>query len=53
MGEPTQSQIDAARTLGVSLYFSETPTTLARIVEIIADLQKRIEILESKKSWLR
>jgi hypothetical protein len=52
MNEPTQNQIDAAERLGVSLYFTEAPITIARLVEIVERLQRRVVELEGQKaSW--
>jgi hypothetical protein len=52
--EPTQEQIDAAERLGVSLHFTNTPLTVARLIEIVEDLQKRVaELEQQKRSWLR
>jgi hypothetical protein len=53
MIEPTQEQISAADRLGVSLHFTNSPLTIARLVEIIEDLQRRLEVLELKKWPLR
>jgi hypothetical protein len=52
MNEPTREQVSAADRLGVSLHFTSAPLTIARLVELVEDLQKRIEVLELKKSWL-
>jgi selenocysteine lyase/cysteine desulfurase len=51
--EPTQEQISAAERLRVSLHFINTPLTIARLVELVEDLQRRLEVLELKKWPLR
>ena len=54
MNEPTSAQVDAAERLGVSLHFTNTPLTVARLVEIVEDLQRRVAELERqqrKPSW--
>jgi hypothetical protein len=54
MNEPTQEQFAAAKHLNVLLYFGDAPLAVARLCEIVADLTKRIEELETQKwSWLR
>ena len=55
MNEPTQEQVAAAKRLGVSLHFTETPLTVARLVEIVEELQLRVASLESgrKSLWPR
>jgi hypothetical protein len=53
MIEPTKEQIDSAKRLGVSLHFVDSPLTIARLVEVIEDLQRRMEILELKRWPLR
>ena len=53
MNEPTASQVDAAERLNVSLHFTNTPLTVARLVEIVEELQRRVEELERRKPWLR
>ena len=54
MNEPTAQQVSAAERLGVSLHFTNTPLTVARLVEIVEDLQKRVaELEQQKKAWLR
>jgi hypothetical protein len=53
VNEPTPEQVSAAQRLGVSLRFDATPLTVAKLVELVEDLQRRIEVLEhQKKSWL-
>jgi hypothetical protein len=51
--EPTEQQVSAAKRLGVSLHFASMPLTVARLVEVVEDLQKRIEVLELKRWPLR
>jgi hypothetical protein len=53
MNEPTLEEITAAERLGVSLHFTSAPLTIARLVEIVEDLQRRVEILEMKKFPVR
>lgn len=54
MFDPTPGQKAAAERLGISLDFVQTPITVATLVEMVADLQRRVEELEQqKRSWLR
>jgi hypothetical protein len=50
MNEPTQEQRAAAARLGVSLAFVDTPVTVAKLVQLIEDLQQRIAELEQKQT---
>jgi hypothetical protein len=51
---PTETQVDAATRLNVSLHLSNVPLAVARLCEIVADLTKRVEELEQqKRSWPR
>ena len=43
MNEPTQEQVEAAKRMGLSLHFADCPLTLARLVELVAELQQRID----------
>lgn len=45
----TDEQTDAAQRLHVSLRFEDTPVTIARLVELIDDLQARISKLEARR----
>lgn len=54
MIEPTPAQIAAAHRLGVSLRFNDAPLTIARLIEMIEQLQYRVAALEKEKSsWLK
>jgi hypothetical protein len=53
MNMPTQEQVSAAERLGVSLHFANSPLAISRLVELVEDLQRRVEILEQKKSSWR
>jgi hypothetical protein len=50
MTEPTPEQVEAARRLGVSLHFSNSPLAVARLVEIAEDLQRRVAELEQART---
>ena len=50
MNLPTQDQVQAAKRMGVDLRFTETPLAVARLCEIIEDLQRRIAELEQHKT---
>jgi hypothetical protein len=53
MSEPSETKFSAARALGVSLYFGDAPLAIARLCEVVADLEARIALLERRKSsWL-
>jgi hypothetical protein len=45
----SDEQISAAQRLHVSLRFEDTPVTIARLVELIDDLQARVSLLEKKR----
>jgi hypothetical protein len=45
----TQEQIAAAQRLGVSLHFANLPLSFARLVELVEELQRRLEVLENKR----
>ena len=53
MNEPTQEQISAAKAMGVDLNFGNIPLAIARMTELIANLEMRIAELEQTKraSW--
>lgn len=50
MSEPTAEQRAAALALDVSLDFGESPKTIARLVEVVERLQRRVEALEEQKT---
>ena len=50
MNEPTREQVSAAERLGVSLHFTNLPLTVARLVEILEDLQRRIAELGQQRT---
>ena len=50
MNLPTQAQVDAAKRLGISLNFHDAPLTIARLVELIEDLQRRVAELEQQRT---
>jgi hypothetical protein len=49
MATHTPEQVHAARKLDVSLAFQDAPLTIARLVELIVELQARIEALEARR----
>ena len=49
MTEPTPEQIAAAKRLGVSLHFTNAPLTIARLIELIEELQQRVAELEQQR----
>ena len=49
MTSTSAEQQAAATRLGVSLKFPDTPLTVARLVELVDELQRRVEALEQKK----
>ena len=51
MIEPTQEQVEAAKRLGLSLYFTNSPIAIARLVELVEELRERVDALESKRKW--
>ena len=52
MNLPTQEQVEAAKRLGVSLKFDDTPLTIAKLIELVEQLQYRIAALEQeKRGW--
>jgi hypothetical protein len=46
MTEPTQAQQSAAKQLDIDLSFHQAPINIARLAELVADLQRRVEQLE-------
>jgi hypothetical protein len=53
MNNPTKEQVAAAERLGINLTFANAPITIAQLVEIVDDMQRRLEVLELKKWPLR
>ena len=49
MNAPTLEQIAAAERLGVSLHFTNSPLTIARLIEMVEELQQRVAALEDKR----
>ncbi len=49
MNAPTLEQIAAAERLGVSLHFTDSPLTIARLIEMVEELQQRVAALEDKR----
>ena len=49
MNAPTLEQIAAAGRLGVSLSFTNSPLTIARLIEVVEELQQRVAALEDKR----
>ena len=49
MNAPTLEQIAAAERLGVSLHFTNSPLTIARLCEMVEELQQRVAALEDKR----
>jgi len=51
---PTQEQIAAAQRMGISLRLDDAPLALARLIELVETLQRRIEVLETRQrgGWL-
>jgi hypothetical protein len=44
----TPDQVHASRRLDVSLHSSDAPLTLARLVELVDELRRRVEALEAR-----
>lgn len=54
MSEPSAEQFAAAQRLGISLHFANSPLAIAKLVELVENLQRRVDALEEqKRSWLR
>lgn len=45
----TPEEIEAAKSLNVSLAFSKSPRTIAALVMLVAELRQQIEALERKR----
>jgi ubiquinone biosynthesis protein UbiJ len=50
---PSPTQIEAAERIAVDLRFQQAPLAIARLCEVVADLERRIAELEGRKksSW--
>jgi hypothetical protein len=50
MNQPTDAMIAAALQLDIDPSFGQAPINILRLAEIVADLQRRIEVLEGAQN---
>jgi hypothetical protein len=49
MSEPSAEQFAAAQRLGISLHFGNSPLAIAKLVELVESLQRRVDALEEQR----